>query len=134
VMAEEIIALEWTDTWDVVPCLPRVRSFTLKWVYKVKTSSNGSLEHYKTCLVTHGFHQEQGRGYDETFTPFAHMTTICTLLVVASVRECSISQLDVKNVFLNSELRDDVYMRPPPGYFVSEGMVCHLRRSLYDLK
>jgi hypothetical protein len=39
----------------------------------------------------------------------------------------------VKNIFLNGELREDVYMRPPPNS-VCEGMVCHLRRSLYDLK
>jgi hypothetical protein len=62
------------------------------------------------------------------------MTTIHTLLVVASIREWSISQLDVKNDFLNSELHEDVYMRPPPGYSVPKGMVCHLRRSFYDLK
>jgi hypothetical protein len=58
------------------------------------------------------------------------MTTIRTLLIVASVRGWSISQLDVKNVFLNGELREDVYMRPSPGYSGPEGMVCHLRRSL----
>jgi hypothetical protein len=57
------------------------------------------------------------------------MTTIHTLLVMASVRGWSISQLDVNNAFLNGELREDVYMRPPPGYSVPEGMVCHLCRS-----
>jgi hypothetical protein len=40
----------------------------------------------------------------------------------------------VKNVFLNGKLREDVYMRPPPGYSVPEGMIYHLRRSLYGLK
>jgi hypothetical protein len=39
----------------------------------------------------------------------------------------------VKNVFLNGELHEDVYIHPPPGYSVPEGMVCHLRRSLYGL-
>jgi hypothetical protein len=53
---------------------------------------------------------------------------------VASARELFISQLDVKNAFFNGELHDDIYMRPPPGYSVPEGMVCHLRRSLYGLK
>jgi hypothetical protein len=62
------------------------------------------------------------------------MTTIHTLLAVASVRGWSISQLDVKNAFLNGELREDVDMCPPPGYSVPEGMVCHLRRSLYGIK
>jgi len=45
-----------------------------------------------------------------------------------------LSRLDVKNVFLNSELCEEVYMQPPPGYSVPEGMVCCLHRSLYGLK
>jgi hypothetical protein len=99
-MAEEIAALERTGTWDLVTCPPRVRPITCKWVYKVKTHSDGSLERYKACLVARGFQQEHDRDYDETFAPVAHMTTIHTLLVVASVRGWSISQLDVKNVFV----------------------------------
>jgi hypothetical protein len=62
------------------------------------------------------------------------MTTILTLLAMAYVQEWSISQLDVKNAFLNGDLHENVYMLLPPGYFIPEGMVCHLRRSLYDLK
>jgi hypothetical protein len=62
------------------------------------------------------------------------MTTIHTLLVVTSIRGWSISQLDVKNAFLNGELCEDVYMCLLPGYSVPEGMVCHIHRSLYGLK
>ena len=56
--------------------------------------------------------------YDEILAPVAHMTTVSTLLVVTSIHEWSISQLDVKNVFLNSGLHEEVYMRPPPGYLI----------------
>jgi hypothetical protein len=133
-MAEEIAALERTSTWDLVPCLPHVHLITCKWVYKVKTHSTGSLERYKARLVAHGFQQEQGWDYDENFAPIAHMTTIHTLLAMASVRDWSISQLDVKNAFLNDEMREDVYMCPPPGYSVPEGMCCHLCCSFYGLK
>jgi len=133
-MAEEIAALERTGTWDLVPLPSHARPITCKWVYKIKTRSDGSLERYKARLVARGFQQEHGRDYDETFAPVAHMTTIRTLLAVASVRAWSISQLDVKNAFLNGELHEEVYMRPPPGYLVPDGNVCRLRRSLYGLK
>ncbi|WVZ81059.1 hypothetical protein U9M48_028485 [Paspalum notatum var. saurae] len=72
-MAEEIAALERTVTWDVVPTPSHVRPITCKWVYKVKTRSDGSC--YKGRLVARGFQQEHGHDYDETFAPVAHMTT-----------------------------------------------------------
>ncbi|WVZ70965.1 hypothetical protein U9M48_019594 [Paspalum notatum var. saurae] len=90
-MAEEIAALERTGTWDLVPTPSHVRPITCKWVYKVNTRSDGSLERYKARLVARGFQQEHGRDYDETFAPVAHMTTVRALLAVASVREWSIS-------------------------------------------
>jgi hypothetical protein len=133
-MAEEIAAPERTSMWDLVSCLSYVRPITCKWVYKVKTRSDGSLERYKARHVACGFQQEQGHDYDETFAPVAHMTTIHALLALASIREWFISQLDVKNIFFNGELHEDVYMCPPPGYYVPEGMVCHIHRSLYGLK
>jgi hypothetical protein len=133
-MAEDIAALEWIGTWELMPYPTHVRLITCKGVYKVKTRSNGSLEHYKAHLVARGFQQEHGLDYDEIFAPVAHMTTIYTLLVVASFWKWSISHLDVKNVFLHGELREDLYMHPPPRYYVSEGMICHLRRSLYGNK
>jgi hypothetical protein len=104
-------------------------------VYKVKTRSNGSLERYKDCLIARSFQQEHGHDYDETFTPVPHMTTAHTIFVVASIREWSaISQLDVKIIFPNGELCEEVYMRSPPWYSVLEGMICYLSRSLYGLK
>jgi hypothetical protein len=133
-MAEKIAAHEWTGIWDLIPYSPHVHPITCKWVYKVKTRSDGSLKHYNAHLVARGFQQEQGHDYDETFAPIAHITTIHILLVVDCIQEWSISQLDVKNAFVNGELREDVYMRRPPRYSVPSGMVCHLRRSLYGFK
>jgi hypothetical protein len=54
-MTEEIISLERSDTWDLVPCSPHVHPITCKWIYKVKTHFDGSLERYKVCLVARGF-------------------------------------------------------------------------------
>ena len=43
-------------------------------------------------------------------------------------------QMDVKNVFLNGDLQEEVYMQPLPGYPHSGSQVCRLRRVLYGLK
>ena len=42
--------------------------------------------------------------YEETFAPVAKMTIIRTLIVVASIFQWHISQLDVKNALLNGDL------------------------------
>ena len=61
------------------------------------------------------------------------MHTVRTLVVMAVVCGWTLSQLDVKNVFLHGDLQE-VYMTPPPGLQTSPGLVCHLRHALYGLK
>lgn len=53
--AEEIVALDRTSRWDLVSPPSHVPPITCKWVYKIKTRSNGSLERYEACLVARGF-------------------------------------------------------------------------------
>jgi hypothetical protein len=56
-MTEEIAALERTGTWDLVSPPLGVCPITCKWVYKIKTRFDGSLERYKARLVARGFQQ-----------------------------------------------------------------------------
>jgi hypothetical protein len=127
-MSEELAALDRQGTWDLVPLPSHMVPITSKWVFKVKTKSDGSIEQYKARLVARGFQQTQGLDYDETFAPVAHMTTVRTLLAVAS-SSWPISQMDVKNAFLHGDFTEEVYMQPPLGVVSPLGYVCRLHRA-----
>ena len=105
-----------------------------KWIYKIKTRSDGSIERYKARLVAKCFTQEYGIDYEETFAPVARISFVCTLLVVAAANKWDLFQMDVKNAFFNGDLSEEVYMQPPPGLSIDSNKVCHLRRALYGLK
>ena len=105
-----------------------------KWIYKIKTRSNGSIECYKARLVAKGFTQDYGIDYEETFAPVARISSVRALLAVAATSRWDLFQMDVKNAFLDGELSEEVYMHPPSGLSVDSNKVCHLRCALYGLK
>ena len=55
---------------------------------------------------------------------------------MVAMRSWPLYQLDIKNAFLHGDLAEEVYMEQPPGFVAQgeSGLVCMLRRSLYDLK
>ena len=134
-MTEELWALQDNHTWDVVPCPAQVKAIGCKWVYSIKLCSDGTLDWYKARLVSLGNRQEYGVDYEETFSLVAKMTTIRLVLFVAVSQGWSLHQMDVKNVFLHGDLKEEIYMTIPPSLSSSSSLdVYKLKRSLYGLK
>jgi len=120
-MAEELTALHQTHTWDLVPLPPRKLPIGSRGVYKIKTKWDCSVERYKARLVA-------------TFALVARMSTIHTLIVVTSIFQWKIFQMDMKNSFLNGDLHEEVYMIPPRNVSHKSGEVCKHQKALYGFK
>ena len=56
------------------------------------------------------------------------------MLALAKVLDLHIHQLDVDSAFLYADLKEDVYMKPPPGMDIGEGYCLKLLKNLYGLK
>ena len=58
------------------------------------------------------------------------------LIVIVTLYNLEIHQMDVKTTFLNNELDEEIYMEQSEGFQVpgQEKKVCKLVKSLYGLK
>ena len=135
-MESEFQSLIDNKTWELVPLPKGHKSIGCKWIFKIKYSSDGSVERYKARLVALGYLQKEGIDYTETFAPVAKMTSIRTLLALAATDDAEIHQMDVKTAFLNGDLEEEIYMNQPQGFITKgkEKMVCRLFKTIYGLK
>ena len=109
-MKEELDALSKNHTWDLVTLPPGKSVVGCKWIYKIKTHSDGTIQRYKTSLVAKGFTQENEIDYEEAFAPVTCISSVRALLALATASKWDIFQMDVKNAFLNGDLSEEVYM------------------------
>nr|XP_033514403.1 uncharacterized protein LOC117279058 [Nicotiana tomentosiformis] len=82
------------------------------------------------------YNQEEGIDYDETFAPVARMQAIRMLLAFAAHMEFTLYQMDVKSAFLNGYLKEEVFVKQPPGFESEEfpDYVFKLDKDLYGRK
>ena len=61
------------------------------------------------------------------------MILIWILLLITAIKDLETQNIDVKSVFLNTELEEKIYLDQPQG-FKQGNLVCKLNKSLYRLK
>jgi hypothetical protein len=64
------------------------------------------------------------------------LASIWMILAFSAHYDWDIETFDFIGVYLNGELKanEDIYMQAPPSYEEQEGLVKHLKKSLYSLK
>lgn len=75
-----------------------------------------------------GFKQREGVDNFETYALMARITSIRVLLALAFIYKLIAHQMDVKTVFLNGDLDEEVYMEQLEGFVLptNEKKVCKL--------
>ncbi|CAI7764575.1 unnamed protein product, partial [Closterium sp. NIES-53] len=107
---------------------------TGKWVFRVKTKADGTIDKFKARWVVRGFDQEHGRDFTETFAPVSRHTSLRILLAVAAMKRKKLRQIDVANAFLYAPVDAEIYVKLPHGSHGEPNQVCQLQKSLYRIK
>jgi hypothetical protein len=89
----------------------------------------------KTRLVAQWYSQVEGLDFGETFAPVTHLEAIRILLAITASKGFKLYQMDVKSVFLNGVIQEEVYVRQPPGFESPKypDRVYKLSKALYGL-
>jgi hypothetical protein len=135
-MESEMDTVEKNCTWELAD-LPRDHSaITLKWVFELKRDKTGAIVKRNARLVAHGFVQQEGIDFDDTFIPMARMESVRLLFALAAQEGWRVHHMNIKSVFFNGDLKEEVYVHQPPGFMIpdKEGKVLCLRKVLYGLR
>ncbi|WVZ71033.1 LOW QUALITY PROTEIN: hypothetical protein U9M48_019660, partial [Paspalum notatum var. saurae] len=118
---------------DLVEPPPNCRPIGTKCVFKNNQGEDGMVVRNKARL---GFCQKEGIDYEETFVPVARLEAIRILLAFAASKGFKQQQMDVKSVFLNGFIEEEVYVRQPLDFESARFLdwVYKLRKALYGLK
>ncbi|GJZ91874.1 retrovirus-related pol polyprotein from transposon TNT 1-94, partial [Tanacetum coccineum] len=108
----------------------------LKWIYKVKLDEYGDVLKNKARLVAKGYRQEEGIDFEESFAPVSRLEAIRIFIANAAIKNMTVYQTDVKTVFLNDEIKEEVYVSQPEGFVDPDhpNHVYRLKKALYGLK
>jgi hypothetical protein len=107
-----------------------------KRVFRNKQDEYGVVTRNKARLVVNGYAQVTDLDFEETSAPIARLGSIRVLLAYIVHRSFKLYQMDVKNVFLNGPIKEEIYMEQPLGFEddMYPNHVYKLSKVLYGLK
>jgi hypothetical protein len=107
-----------------------------KWVFHNKQDEHRVVTRNKARFVAKGYSQVECLDFKETIAPIARLESIVILLAYATHHDFKLYQMDVKSVFLNGPIKEEVYVEQPLGFEDQEYPyhVYKLHKALYGLK
>jgi hypothetical protein len=135
-MKAEMDAVEKNRTWELADLPHGHHAITLKWVFKLKRDEVGAIIKHKARLMARGFLQREGINFDDVFAPVVRMESVRLLHALTTQEGWCVHHMDVKSAFLNSDLKEEVYVHQSPGFAIpnKEGKVLRMCKTLYGLR
>jgi hypothetical protein len=106
-MQEELNNFTRNEVWHLVP-RPNQNVVGTKWAFRNKQDEHGVVTRNKAGLVAKGYSQVEGLDFGETYAPVARLESIRILLAYATYHGFKHYQMDVKSVFLNGPIKEEV--------------------------
>ncbi len=78
-------ALLANRTYTLVPLPQGHVAVRTRWLYKIKSCADGTIERYKAQWVAKGYSQRHGVDYDKTFAPMVHLKNLHMLLAYTTL-------------------------------------------------
>ncbi|GKB90195.1 retrovirus-related pol polyprotein from transposon TNT 1-94 [Tanacetum coccineum] len=103
---------------------------------EVKLDELGGILKNKARLVAHGYRQEEGIDFEESFALVGRLEAARIFLAFAAHMNMIVYQMDVKTTFLNGILHEEVYVSQPDGFVDPDNPnhVYRRKKALYGLK
>lgn len=133
-MQAEYESLIENETWELTSTLEDWQVITGRWCFKLKKDCNGQILKYKARWIAHGFKQEEGLDFVETFAAVVKPMSYKCLFEVSVKRGYKIRQMDVMTAFLYGFLDEVIYVEQPHLFELDPELVCRLRKVFYGLK
>ena len=135
-MQEELNQFEKINVWTLVSRPKKYPVIGTKWVYRNKLYEHENAIRNKARLIAKGYNQEERIDFDETFAHVARLEAIKLLLAYVCFINFKLFQMDVKSIFLNSYITEEVYVEQPSDFenHAFPNHVFKLNKALYGLK
>lgn len=127
-ISEELESLKEKGVFRPITHIPHgISPIGSRWVFTIKSDGR-----FKAKLVAKGFNQIQGIDFFDTYAPTLRMDSLRILLAVAAFQNWEIHQIDVKTVYLEGDLHEEIFMKCPEG--IEGTKYVKVEKSLYGLR